>query len=127
MVKSKKIAALGLAVVMTLGSSIAVFAKEYPVNGHAGNTDFHGAVYAEAYSAGAYMTSSETADLYIEDGECKDYWNDWYTFSGASEQSTYVSAYSSSSSNYRYAAANFTCCSNDGYRNKIFANVIREV
>jgi len=125
MVKSKKIAAFGLAVVMTLGSSMAVFANEYPVDDYAGNTYFYGAVYAEASSAGAYMTSSEIVDLYIEDGECKDYWGDTYRFSGASEQSTYVSAYSSSSSDYVHAEANFICCSNDGYSNTVFGQINR--
>lgn len=121
----KKLMVLGLSAALVTGSALTVFAETYTVSGNAGSTKFYGTVYAEPYSAGAYMSTDEVADLYIEDGYTKTYWGEEFTFSSTNEQSTYTAASNRSSTNYTYTRANFIVCSNDGGYNKIFANVSR--
>ena len=121
----KKLLVLGLSTALVTGSALTVFAETYTVRGNAGSTVFTGAVYAEPYSAGAYMSTDEVADLYIKDGYTRTYWGEQFSFSSTNEQSTYTAASNRSSANYTYTRANFIVCSNDGGYNKIFANVSR--
>lgn len=117
----KKLAAAGLATVMTISTSMVAFAdKRGTVDGSAGDTSFSGYVYVDLHSAGAVLEASQDSDLKI-DGYALSTDGDPSLFAYG-DQTTYISDYVTGYE-FSYAQANFTVWSNDGGYNKIFQNV----
>lgn len=102
--------------------ALPVFAGNKGVSGYAGDTHFTGEVYVNTYSSGAWIQSSDDADLVVS-GYALDYDGNRANFGNSRSQSTYIS--DSVSGVYKYACANFSVYSNDGGSNTIYANTMR--
>ena len=117
----KKLTIIGLATVMTISTSMLVFARQSePVEGSAGDTSFSGYIYVDTNSAGAVLQANQDSDLKIE-GYALSTDGDPSLFAYG-DQTTYISDYVTGYE-FSYAQANFTVWSNDGGYNKIFQNV----
>lgn len=111
-------------VTMTLMTNfvLPVFAaNQYPVDGYAGDTHFWGEVYITNNSAGAWLESSNDADLSVMGKGIKISSGEYVSFSGSCTESTYASGYAYG--DFYYAYANFIISAEGGY-NKVYANVM---
>ncbi len=116
-----KVTGVLAAVVMTTMFVLPVFAAEKSVDGYAGSTHFDGAVYISNSTCGAWLQSSEDADLTVIGKGKKISSGEYVSFSGSCSESTYASGYANG--DFYYACSNFIVSGHDGY-NKVYANII---
>lgn len=118
-----KVTGVLAAVVMTTMFVLPVFASSDSgnVDGYAGTTHFYGKVYITNSTCGAWLQSSEDADLTVIGKGKKISSGEYVSFSGSCSESTYASGYASG--DFYYAYSNFIISGHDGY-NKVYANVM---